>query len=436
MNTSSWHFQTWTEYDRHSQLCELLFESKMSFNAPSVIHNEEDLNNRFKEAAKKHKQQKRKEYLHGAQFDCEKWSAELEQAGLSFKTRFLPLSIEEAKAIVSYYRQHSLKWKNACTLQYVQLLKDVEQRIQETIEKEFSSSQHVFVRLSSRSPKDAPLFEGMNTLCHDRLTTLYVQKLKHAYKLAPEKLPSLESCTLSPTWFNREYTTLWEALKESLKVQNAKEAMDLILNSERVFLDLLAALEFPEDEHGNEAFSIKVIIREWNEGLRYSHEFRGFVYKNKLTCISQYDPHCYFEELAGKEAQLAKSMQDYFESQVKSKIVELLVKQDSSLKDNDSQIQYILDFGVLDDNQVKVIELNATQNYEQDIACAGSGCFSWQQDKEIIIGDKPFELRIHSKPPLEDPKTQVCFDWFNIVEKYRKIALAQVLEETSWCIVQ
>jgi len=204
--------------------------------------------------------------------------------------------------------------------------------------------------------------------------------------------------------------------------------------------DVTATTTTPAATSNNGEFGIKLVVREWTEGLKYSHEFRGFVYKNNLTCVSQYDPHCYFEDLQPKVQQLSQLCQDYFVNKARPVITAMLSQQQQQNKNNNKSntstsntntntasnlFQYIIDFGVLDNGQVTVIELNATQDYEQDIACAGSGCFSWQQDKDIILGNSPFEFRVHTSPPLKEPKSQVSFDWMKILEDNRRVVLPE-----------
>ena len=62
--------------------------------------------------------------------------------------------------------------------------------------------------------------------------------------------------------------------------------MCLLLTSERVFVDLLAALECQNDEH--DTWSTSLILREWDDDLRHDWEFRCFVRRPGCKSVSEH----------------------------------------------------------------------------------------------------------------------------------------------------
>ena len=76
-----------------------------------------------------------------------------------------------------------------------------------------------------------------------------------------------------------------KACTKSMKISNATEAIKTLLKSSRIFQDLSRVERFGENAKA------KIVFREWNENVvdRPHMEFRGFVYKNSLNALSQYD---------------------------------------------------------------------------------------------------------------------------------------------------
>jgi hypothetical protein len=141
---------------------------------------------------------------------------------------------------------------------------------------------------------------------------------------------------------NELYLTFISSLTQAMKITNGNEALDLLLNSERVFNDLKRAMEFPE------SFNVKLILREWNDLIVYEKEFRCFVYQNSLTAISQYDPFFYSKNLIESLETIKDSISLFFEKNVKEKLKELK--------------NYVIDFGMTESGEIFAIELNPFNN--------------------------------------------------------------------------
>jgi hypothetical protein len=171
------------------------------------------------------------------------------------------------------------------------------------------------------------MFDGYGIQACERFKLIFKTKIKQI----KHKSGSIE-------YQNDLYISFASSLTQALKVRNGNEALDLLLNSERVFTDLRRALDF------SEKFEVKLILREWNDDIKYEYEFRCFVYQNSLNAISQYD-YCFFsEELMMNSDKMKSSISSFFDGVVKNK-----------LKDLEN---YVIDFGVTKSGEIFVIELN------------------------------------------------------------------------------
>lgn len=140
------------------------------------------------------------------------------------------------------------------------------------------------------------------------------------------------------------------------------------------------------------------MIREWIDNLKAEEEFRGFVYNNKLTALSQYCYYQYFKNLANE----------------KERYEALLLKFFNSLPANlFGKENFIIDFAVdLENDRVWIIEINP---FFKDT----SGClFDWGKDKQILHGEKPYEFRVLAKP-VEDPLGCLSGSWQDFIINYQ-----------------
>ena len=168
-----------------------------------------------------------------------------------------------------------------------------------------------------------------------------------------------------------------------LRVTTGKAAMELLLNSERVFTDLLEATEAAE------VYDTQIIVRQWDSRVEDSFEFRGFVHDNQLTAISQYNHYVYLPEVVCRAEALRNLMTEYWANSVRPRLTQVR--------------NYVIDFAVLhgralpratdgpddssasdvDDDDTKapsvlVIELNPFQS------TTGPALFHWKRDADIL----------------------------------------------------
>jgi hypothetical protein len=156
-----------------------------------------------------------------------------------------------------------------------------------------------------------------------------------------------------------------------------------IVTSQKDLTNVTGGSEKEEEEYGslNIPFSfqtpLQVIVRPWIHIPRYS-ELRGFIHNSKLTALSQYYTSEYFPELLENQKEIALKAQEFVEYELGPNmpmphaVVDLCWIPSSS--SNASMF--------------KVIELNPFGR------SSGSALFHWIEDKDVLFGLRPFEVRM------------------------------------------
>lgn len=104
------------------------------------------------------KSQKLNERKEMADFEVQTWADRLGR-DITFETRVIPLTMKAAQAITLHYQINVLDHKSKTLSQtQVNAIENIILEIDKMIQ--LMSCESVFVRLSTRSPKDAPLYEG------------------------------------------------------------------------------------------------------------------------------------------------------------------------------------------------------------------------------------------------------------------------------------
>jgi hypothetical protein len=264
--------------------------------------------------------------------DLDVWYDRLKH--VTFATEFIPLSRDDAKTMCSAYKQ-----KTGATA----VLPHLVERLDAAIAR-FGGV--AFVKLSSRSPKDA-------TVGGEETRALF---LKHL------------ACSAEQD-DNAKFVSLNRAHIDALAVRSGTSALGLLLRSERIFDDLELALE-------SEGWNQHLVVRQWID-MPLSCEYRGFVHNGQLTALSQYFAPCFFAELQSEEAQSravnsARALVEKIRNLLPSAVV--------------------ADFAVQSDGSALLLEINPFNNYP---GCGTSAClFDWRADREVLEGRAPFELRI------------------------------------------
>jgi len=228
-----------------------------------------------------------------------------------------------------------------------------EHRLEKALVPFLENGKAAFVKLSTRSPKDAAF------LVETPLN--YIKEMIEKSQFAPNTLDAeIEDILI----FSR-------AIIYSLAVRSVKEAMTLLTRSQRVENDL----HMSELMMGEKNFTISLAIREWNPHILPEWEFRVFVVKGRLTAATQYSNIVFVPDFVLKYEEIKKCIFDFW----------TLVKGDIRSDD------YTIDLALSPDLQhVVIVELNDLP------PTAGTSMFDWEnpRDKNQILNGENFELRI------------------------------------------
>jgi len=280
--------------------------------------------------------------------NMENWYFDIEE--YTFASKFLVLSVPEAKAMITHIEQG----KDKTTDTELQILAHLESKIDALIDPWKTTG--AFAKLSCRSPKDVT-------------ATSESMQRRYAENIAKFEKPSDNDIVVA----------LFDAHIKVLKIHTAKEAMDLFLKSYRILEDLQLGLQ------NEETFNIQVIVREWLD-ISISHEFRGFVYNKQLNGLSQYFDFCYFPQLKDEQAKIIDACKDTFDN----------------VRDKIKLSNFILDFALVGD-KAYVIELNPW------LETTDSCLFKWFKDLKVLEYG-PLEFRCNTRP-VPGVKGQVLSVW-------------------------
>ena len=266
-----------------------------------------------------------------------------------------------------------------------------------------SSAGRAFVKLSTRSPKDSKKALA-------RAEAAYQARLAALGRDADE---------------NERWIILSEEVTKAGSVANGAEALELLLDSDRVYEDLEYALRGPAVAPSSAAaasaaavphgggevarrWNMELVSRAWDPRLKPASEFRGIAWGGELTCLAQYFHPLYFPEL------LAHHQRD--ECQTDSRALMSPDKVQAAVAELGGHC--IIDFAWLGPGEVVIIELNPFDGVCLGTFPASTGLFLWDvpADREIMTGKAPFEFRLREEPL--DPcalKIQCNQDWRAIV---------------------
>lgn len=159
------------------------------------------------------------------------------------------------------------------------------------------------------------------------------------------------------------------------RVQDGKAALEQLRNSTQVKNDLNKLKAFGAVE----GVQVSLSVYRWQGQIpeQTGMIFRGFVYKNELNALSQYNDTTYFPNVVHyKDTVISRKVQQFFQDSIKE-----------ALKDLEN---YIIDFFVAPD-KVYVIRLNPF--YTNVGACL----FTWTEDSGVLTKG-PFTFRVVNTP--------------------------------------
>ena len=168
-------------------------------------------------------------------------------------------------------------------------------------------------RLFGRSGKDMDYYNN------DEIYKLYLENLSKISK-------KLNKNKNDP---NTRYIAI-ATLMNRFKVNNGKDVLNILLTSQRLYLDLKDWLS-----HGGKE---KIVLRKWEDSLSTEKKFRCFVVNNELKVICQDERYAFFPELVRNKNLYEKLINDYFNYIFKAKM----------------KIEtYVVDFAILKNNEIK-----------------------------------------------------------------------------------
>jgi len=314
------------------------------------------------------------------QFEMDQYYDKLSK--YTFKTRFVQLEVEETKAWREYNRGGKLDSIQEANLN------SLKQKLENEISFFVKSGSNAFVRLSTRSPKDAA------DKIPSKLIPLFVNQLKIQMETSKSEGKELDN--------NDKLIALRKAFFQVMSVKSAEEVMNLMMFSSRAVSDIKRALDYIDKTPWN----LKLIVREFVD-IPIEGEFRGFVHERSLNCVSQYYSDCYFPTVHHNKENIKNSILNYFQ------LVKDLIEPPS----------YIIDFVVMKDH-LMIVELNPYGK-------GTGGClFDWQKDLHVIENG-PFELRVNEKPIKH--VEQMLFPWKSLLDSAYEQLQQEAIKSNNPC---
>ena len=258
---------------------------------------------------------------------------------ITFKTYFIPLKYREVEAIINFSYLRNKNKPDYFTKEDTDVLKNLQKKIDHYFNTIDDLKNGAMFRLSGRSGKDLDYYDNKKIIkdYHDNLE-------KNCKLLKKDKND-----------MNTRYISI-STLMNRFKVNNGKDVLNVLLTSDRLFLDLKDWLT-----HGGRE---QIVLRKWEDTLISSKEFRAFVSGYELRAICQDERFGLFQDLIDNKNLYEKLINDYFNTTVKP-----LMK----IPD------YIVDFAIIKNNEVKLIE------FSPYLRCTSACLFRWDKDYEEML---------------------------------------------------
>ena len=267
---------------------------------------------------------------------------------ITFKTYFIPLKYREAEAILNFNYYRNKGQKDKFTKEDTKILRNLEKKVDHYFETHDDLKNGAMFRLSGRSGKDMDYYDN------EKIYALYQENLKRKCK----ELGTDEND------INTKYVSI-TTLMNRFKVNNGKDVLNVLLTSERLFLDLKDWLN-----HGGRE---QMILRKWDDSLCSDREFRAFIQNNELKAICQDERFALFKNMVENKDLYEKLINDYFKTALQP-----LMKIPN----------YIADFCILKNNEVKLIE------FSPFLRCTSACLFRWDINyDEMLHGNGKLTVR-------------------------------------------
>lgn len=254
-------------------------------------------------------------------FHAQHWYPEL-PPGSTFPSVLIPLSPKEVSALI----QLKIRWDQLDVSKDGFYTSDVTECAPAGTERIKQSDQELFTLVGTLNT----LIRKIQT--HNTLTgTIFVRLNSVSPKSNTNRIVCDPRC--NPKWVT--------------------QILNLLVDSLRTY----ETLSIPMDHY--------IMLRQWQK-IDPAMEFRCFVYKNRLTAISQY--HCYqhFKKLQGRAKEIRDRIYEFYQ-----KVFPYLIYEDC-----------VMDV-ILTDTDVQIVEFNS---FGAD-GMAGSSLYHWTQDRAIIYAE-------------------------------------------------
>lgn len=325
---------------------------------------------------------------------------------VTFRSVAVPLSVSEAREILGFYDSSvashtgSMDASSKSPVEVLGIpdsLAPLTDRIDEAIKTHFPNS-GVFVKLSTRSPKDAKL--ALRDAAEKyRKILLEGGTADGTY---PPCGDDVSAPSRDPREVNRRLALLAEVQAAALKVHTGLEAMRLFLDSQRVAEDLQFALESPDFK-----WNITISVREWCPNVKLHSEWRGFVWNGKLNALGQYYHPIMFPCLLteGFAQEVGRDCLTFFEKDV------LPVISRAGLSN------CVIDFAWLSEGKVVLVEINPFDGVSLGAFPVSTGLFLLEDAADkTILQNGPFEVRVRKNVlSVAGQKEKMSPDWRRIV---------------------
>lgn len=244
----------------------------------------------------------------------------------TFKSQDISISRDEAKVLITHIEQFqciggrlvpNTESHSPPSRDDLLLIDGIRSKLDSVIQ---SFGGLAFVKLSSRSPKDA-VFDMFNARTAALLDE-NLQRIDYSSHVSKDQM----DCA--------ELLAFFSAANACMCVRNSAECLELFCLSLRVRNDLRRAV-------ARDSWNMSIICREWVD-LPLQSEWRGFVKDGKLTAVSQYFWFAYWPELQEQLPSIRSRIRDYFYMEIKPRV---------PIKD------YVIDFA-LGEERIWVIELS------------------------------------------------------------------------------
>ena len=258
---------------------------------------------------------------------------------ITFKTYFIPLKYREAEAVLNFNFFRNKNQPDKFTKEDTEILRNLEKKVDHYFQTYDDLKNGAMFRLSGRSGKDMDYYDNK------KIMSLYEQNLDKVAKIYGTDKNDV----------NTKYVAIC-TLMNRFKVNSGKDVLNVLLTSERLFLDLKDWLN-----HGGKE---QMILRVWDDNLCSDREFRAFIQNNELKAICQDERFAMFKNMVENKDLYEKLINDYF---------------NKSLKPLMKIPNYIADFCILKNNEVKLIE------FSPFLRCTSACLFRWDINYEEML---------------------------------------------------